>query len=104
MTTSYPCKISLSFIPLKGLQSMKKFRKELITIILFLMICFVTVFLVNRGSLREEENQKVDSAATDESHFSEGYIEVGVHILAIDPLDEHINVELEFKPHGRFDQ
>jgi hypothetical protein len=81
----------------------KKYQKGILGIVLLLVFCFVIVFVVNEIFITEKGGSVTDVVEADKSHFSEGYIEINVRPRFIDLESEHITLELDFVPYGRFD-
>ena len=82
----------------------KKFRKEIILTAVVIMLCCVTVLTVDTVFLTEEGDHEAEVEFVDQEHFGDGYIEVVAHVVLVDPVEEHLALELEFIPHGRFDE
>ena len=82
----------------------KKFRKEIILTIAVIMLCCVTVLVVNTIFLTEEGDKNAEVEFADHEHFADGYIEVDVHAVLVDPVEEHMVLELEFIPFGSYDE
>jgi hypothetical protein len=80
------------------------YKKGIVGALLLLVLCFASVFIVNEIFITEEGGSITDIVTTNESLFSEGYIEVNVRPRTIDLESEHVIVELDFIPHGQFDQ
>ena len=82
----------------------KKFRKEIILTFAIILLCCITVILVDSVFITEEGDQKAEIELVDEAHFEEGHIKVDVHVVLVDPVEGHLTLELEFTPYGRFDE
>jgi len=67
------------------------------------LLCGLTAYGVNFIFTHEEGAKTPQIIRTGESNFEQGYIEVNTHVLSIEPVDGHINIEFKFIPHGRFD-
>jgi len=83
---------------------MSKFRKEIMLGVVFLLLCGLSAFGVTFMFSHEEGTKSPRTVRSDETAFGAGYIEVNVHVTNIDPVASHLNVELEFVPHGKFDE
>ena len=82
----------------------KKFRKEIIITLGVILLCCLTVIAVDTVFLTEEGDKHAEIEFADHEHFADGYIEVDVHVVLVDPVEEHLVLELEFIPYGRFDE
>lgn len=82
----------------------KKFRKEIIATALIILLCCLVVVAVDALFFTEEGDKHAEIVVTDEAHFAEGYIQINAHVIGVDPINEHLLIELDFVPHGRFDE
>ncbi len=82
----------------------KKFKKEILAIFFVILLCCITVIVVDSFFLREEGDHVAEVEAVDDAHFADGYIEVDAYVGLVDPVNQHMVLELNFIPHGRFDE
>ena len=82
----------------------KRYRKEILGVALFLSFCLTSILVVNILFVRETQHPVADVVTIDEERFAEGYIEVHIRPRFVDLVQEHVTVELDFVPHGRFDE
>ena len=82
----------------------KKFRKEIIATALIILLCCLAVIAVDAVFMTEEGEKQAEVALTGEDQFEEGYIQINAHVIGVDPINEHLRLELDFIPHGKFDE
>jgi hypothetical protein len=73
---------------------------EIPVVILVLLACMVSVYIVNNTFSKEEGGRQADSEKSDALHMQAGYIQVDVHVLEVNTLHEHLVLDLIFTPHG----
>lgn len=82
---------------------MGKYRKEILLGVFAVLLCIAAAASVTFMFSGEEGEKTPSSITWQQDAFEDGYIEVDVHVVQIDPLDEHFVLELNFTPHKRFD-
>lgn len=82
----------------------KKFRKEIIATALIILLCCLVVVAVDALFITEEGDKHAEITLTGENQFDEGYIQINAHVIGVDPVSEHMLLELDFVPHGKFDE
>ncbi|MEZ4707286.1 MAG: DUF4436 family protein [Caldilineaceae bacterium] len=78
-------------------------RIEIILTIIIFSLCGVTAFVVNYAFVHEEGDHEAVVQIVEQDHFADGYIEIDIHVVTVEPVDEFMTLDLEFHPHGRFD-
>ena len=79
----------------------KKFRKEILVTLGVILLGCVTVIAVDTVFITEEGDQHAEVEVVDHEHFADGHIEIDVQVVRVDPVEEHLVLELEFKPFGQ---